>query len=132
MEKVGIDVDGLERSGALRVIDYRDWYFAEDKFRMEKTMELWKRLRDESAVRGFKGLRVVGEMACFFKRGSVKELIEYEKSLHRVLAIPMIAICAYNSNVVAAEGRGKLYLDLIKAHSTVIFLGPDAGVVKSY
>jgi len=71
-------------------------------------------------------------MACFFNHGMVKELIEYEKSLHTVLELPMTAICAYDTNIVAKEGGGELYLDLIKTHSTVIFLGPETSLVKSY
>jgi len=132
MGEFGLEVDRLERSGALRVIDYRDWYILGGKFDAAKTMELWRKLYGEAVARGFKGLRVVGEMACFFKHGMVDELVEYERALHRVLELPMSAICAYPTDAVAKEGRGELYLDLIKAHSTVIFLGPEAGLVKSY
>ena len=52
--------------------------------------------------------------------------------MHRVLDVPMAAICAYNTDTVANEGKGELYLDLIKSHSTVIFAGPEAAAVKSY
>jgi len=131
MRRFGIDVDSLEKIGALRVIDYRDWYFAGGSFHMSKTIELWRKLHEESVAKGFKGLRVTGETECFFKNRMVKELVEYEKALHRVLDIPMAAICAYNTDTVANEGKGELYLDLIKAHSTVIFAGPEAGAVKS-
>ena len=61
----------------------------------------------------------------------VEELVEYERSLHRVFDFPMTAICAYNTDLVANEGKRELYLDLIKAHNTVIFAGPEAAVVKS-
>jgi len=61
----------------------------------------------------------------------VKELLEYEKALHRVLEFPMTAICAYDSNVVVSEGRGRLLLDLLKAaHSWVIDLS-QIGAGKS-
>jgi hypothetical protein len=36
-------------------------------------------------------------MACFFENQMVKELVEYEQSLDRVLELPMAAICAYDS-----------------------------------
>jgi len=131
MRRFGIDVDRLEKTGALHVIDYRDWYFAGGSFEISKIMEKWRRLREESMAKGFKGLRVTGETECFFKNRKVNELVEYEKALHRVLEMPMAAICAYRTATVANEGRGELYLDLIKAHSTVIFAGPEAAVVKS-
>lgn len=43
----------------------------------------------------------------------------------------MAAICVYDSSVVANERGGELYSDLIKAHGTVIIVGPEGGVVKS-
>jgi len=131
MRRFGMDVDRLERSGALQVIDYKNLYLIRGKFSIPKTMELWKRLCDESMAKGFKGLRAAGEMAGFFEKRMVRQLVEYEKSLHKVFELPMTAICAYDSNVVANERRGELYLDLIKAHGTVIIVGPDGGVVKS-
>jgi len=131
MRRFGIDVNRLEKSGALRVTDYRDWYIVRGKFNQSKILELWKKLYDESIAKGFKGLRITGETACFFKHRLVKELVKYEKALHRVLRFPITAICAYDTDVVVKEGRGELYLDLIKAHSTVIFAGPEGGLVKS-
>lgn len=94
MRSFGIDVDAFERAGALHVIHYKDWYIIDGKFSISKTMDLWKRLYDESTAKGFKGFRVTGEMACFFENRMVKELVEYERSLHRVLELPMTAICA--------------------------------------
>jgi len=132
MRRFGVDVERFEKSGALRVIDHWDWYIVGGSFDISRTMEMWKKLYDEALARRFKGLRVTGEMACFFENGMVKELIEYEKALHRALELPITAICAYDSNVVAKQGRGELFLDLIKAHRTVILTGPQGGVVSSY
>jgi len=131
MKQFGIDVDKLDKSGALHVIDYRDWYFKDGTFTISKTMELWKKLYDQIMTKGFKGLRVTGETACFFEKRKVNELVEYEKSLHRKLELPMSVICAYDANVVAKENEGQLYLDLIKAHSTVLYAGSEGGLVKS-
>ena len=131
MKKFGVDVDRFERSGALRVIDYKDRYIIGGRFNASKAKELLKERYDEAVAKGFKGLRITGEMACFFNHGMVKELVEYEKSMRKVFEIPVTGICAYDTNLVANEGRGGLYLDLIKAHSTVVFAGPEAGLVKS-
>jgi hypothetical protein len=132
MRRFGIDVDVAERSGALHVIHHRDWYIIDGKFSVPRTMELWKKLYDELIAKGFKGFRVTGEMACFFENRMVKELLEYEESLHRVLELSMTAICAYDSDVVASEGRGEIYLDLIKAHSNVIITGPTSGIITTH
>lgn len=120
MKTHGIDVDRFEKSGALHVIPYEDWYIIEGKFSSAKTTGLWGKLYEDSMTNGFKGLRVTGEMACFFENNMIKELADYEKSLHRVLDVPMTAICAYDMNLVPLE----FYRELIEAHSNVIFLGP--------
>jgi hypothetical protein len=132
MKRFGIDVDPLERIGGLRIMPYTDWYFKEGTFNIPRTMKLWRDLYDEVTAKGFKGLRVTGETACFFQKGKVKELLEYERALHRVLEFPMTAICAYDSNLTTGEATPELYLNLIKSHSTVIFAGPQGAVVKSY
>ena len=94
-------------------------------------MGLWKNLHDEVTAKGFKGLRVTGETSSFFKQKKVKELVEYERSLHRTVELPMKVVCAYDKEVVAKENSGELYIDLIKAHGTVLFSGPEAGIVKT-
>ena len=129
MREFGIDVERYEKNGALRVIDYRDWYIIDGRFDVLKTIGLWKELLDESTARGFKGLRVTGEMVCFFDNKMVKELVEYERALHRTLDIPLTAICAYDLDVVVKEG-GELLLDLLNAHSTAIIMETDVGIVK--
>lgn len=132
MRKFGIDVEKYEKNGALKVIDYRDWYIISGKFDMSETVRLWKRLLNEARAKGFKGLRVTGEMACFFKHKMVKELIEYEYALHRTLEIPLTAICAYDMEMITKEQGGvQLLVDFLKSHSTAIIMGPKAGLVKT-
>jgi len=76
--------------------------------------------------KGFKGLRVAGETAWFFNRELIPELIEYEKSLHRVMDVPMIAICACNANMLnRSKDPVGVYNELAKAHGTVLFSGID-------
>jgi hypothetical protein len=135
MSGFGLDIGHYERTGALRVVDYRDWYIIGGEFNIDGTIKLWKKALDEAMERGFKGLRVAGEMACFFKHDMINELVVYERALHRELEIPLAAICAYDDAVVlkgAEEERYlRLYLDLVTAHSTILFMGPqEAGMVR--
>ena len=123
----GIDVERLERSGALRVIPYTQWYYLEGHFDEARTMQLWQKLYDDVMAKEFKGLRVTGETHCFFEHGHVAELAAYEKSLHREVELPMAVICAYDVNEVPAQ---TLY-DLIAAHSNSLFLGPELQLVSS-
>jgi len=53
-------------------------------------------------------------------------LVEYERSLHRVLELPMTAICAYNAQMLAkARNPINLYTELVRAHGAVLFAGVD-------
>jgi len=89
-------------------------------------MNLWNRLYNEAIKHGFKGLRVTGEMACFFKHGLVQELVGYEKALHRVLDIPIIAICAYNAKMLnQSKDPINIFNELSRAHGTTLFTGLD-------
>jgi hypothetical protein len=135
MREFGLNVEQLERTGALRVVDYRNWYIIQGEFNIGQTISLWKKALTESVARGFKGLRVTGEMACFFKHDMINELILYERALHRELEIPLAAICAYDDSIVLKgvkeERYMRLYLDLITAHGTILFTGPqEAGMVR--
>jgi len=131
MREFGIDLERYQKNSALRVIDYRDWYIIDGKFDASKTLRLWNRLLVDVEAKGFKGLRVAGEMACFFENGMEKELAKYEEALHKTLEIPMTAICAYDSVAVAEHGGVDLLLNLLEAHSTAIILVPKFGVVKT-
>ncbi len=135
MRRFGLNVEQYEKTHALSVLDYPKWYMRKGKFDIRNTVALWKKSSDEAFMRGFKGLRVVGEMGYFFTHGMINELVIYERSLHRELEIPLTAICAYDDTLVlkGAEDQHylKLYLDLIIAHKTILFVGSkEAGVIK--
>jgi len=136
MKDFGLNVDHYEKTQALRIVDYREWYIIEGEFDIGRTFSLWERSLREALARGFKGLRVAGEMSCFFRHHMLNELVVYERALHREPEIPMEAICAYDDSVVlrgVEEDRYlRLYLDLITAHGTILFVGPEeAGVVRT-
>ena len=136
MRDFGLNVNHYEKTRALRVADYREWYIIDGKFDIGRTFSLWEKSLQEALDRGFKGLRVAGEMSCFFRHHMLNELVVYERALHRELTIPMEAICAYDDSVVLRgieEDRYlRLYLDLITAHGTIMFVGPEeAGVVRT-
>lgn len=126
MLEFGIDVERCEQQGALSIIDSRDWYLIDGAFNLSKTMDLWRQLLETSKTKGFKGLRVTGEMACFFESDMVDKLIEYEHALHRVLDFPMTAICAYDVTVFSKKEWFNVLIELLNTHSTAIMLG-DTG-----
>jgi len=131
LEKRGIDVEAYEKKGMLQIMSYKDWYLAGGEFNVQRTIALWTRLLSDALSEGFKGLRVAGDATWFLKCGMKEELLEYENSLHRVLDMPLIAICAYSLPVLMQQNQVQLVVELIKAHNNVIFLGSQAGLVKA-
>lgn len=126
MKRAGIDVENYEKKGALQVLGYEKIYIINGEFNKETTLGLWKHLHNEAQLKGFKGLRVCGEMACFFRHNLMKELLEYERALHQILDLPMTAICAYNTQMITKVGNPiDLYTELVRAHGFVLFSGID-------
>ena len=131
MKRYGIEVERNEKAGALRILGYNDFYILQGKFNPVTTLGLINKLYNEALRKGFKGCRIVGEMACFFEHNLINELIEYERALHRVLDTPVIGVCAYNANmVIEASNPMDLYNELLKAHGTVLFSGLDEKLGK--
>jgi hypothetical protein len=125
MQEFGIDVKRYEDKGALKVIDYRDWYIVNGKFDSSRTLDLWRKIAQESESKGFRGLRVTGEVVCFFENNLVNELLDYEHALHRTLDIPMTAICAYDSKILTTKEEWfNVLIEILNTHSTAIMIGP--------
>jgi sugar-specific transcriptional regulator TrmB len=125
MKRFGIDVEKYETANALHVLDYTHFYLLGGEFSVPKTLTLWRKMYDAALSRGFTGLRVTGETACFFKHGLTHELLEYERALNRPLDIPMTGICAYNINDLhKVDASINLYTELIKTHGTVLITKP--------
>jgi hypothetical protein len=121
MREFSIDVERYEAADALRVIPYTEWYYLDGYFDMRRTKNLWQRLYEQTSAKGFKGLRVTGEVSCFFDRGDVNELVAYEESLHKKVELPMAVICAYDTSQVPP----RVFHDFIAAHGNSLFIGPE-------
>ena len=124
MKRFGIDVEKYEKTGALRILGSDGFYIIDGKFDAITTIGLLNKLYNEALAKGFKRYRITGEMECFFEHKLVKDLVEYEKALHKVFNTPMIGLCAYNSKmVIEASNPMDLYNELLKAHGKVLFSG---------
>jgi hypothetical protein len=131
LEKRGVNVEQCEGNDMLQVIDFKDWYLVDGEFNVQRTIAGWAKLLSDALADGFKGLRVAGDATWFIERDMKGKLLEYERSLHRVLDIPLIAMCAYSLPVLTKNNEVQFVIDLIKAHNNVIFLGAQAGLVKT-
>jgi sugar-specific transcriptional regulator TrmB len=111
-----------EETGALRILGYEDIYIINGKFNPETTINLWKKLQEESKAKGFPVMRVTGETACFLKHNLTEELLNYERQLHRTLELPIIAICAYDAKMLNKKRDPiNLYTELVRMHSEILF-----------
>jgi hypothetical protein len=128
MESYGIEVKETENEGKLIIRNYDGWYIENGEVEYVKILAGWRDIHDEFRKRGF-GLRGAGEMACFFKHNKVRELLRYEYALHRVLDIPLEAICAYNVNTIVETGHSEVIMPLVRAHGWAIFTGPGGEMV---
>ena len=126
MGRFGIEVKKYEKTGALQILAYNDYYIIGGKFSASTTMGLLNKIHNEAMTKGFEGCRLAGEATCFFEHNLVLELIKFERGAHRVLDLPIIGVCAYNANMLTkANNPISLYNELLRAHGTLLFAGID-------
>ena len=128
MKSFGINVEETEKEGKLIVRNYDEWYLESERVEYIKILAGWREIYEKFRAKGL-GLRGTGEMDCFFKHNKVRELLRYEYALHRVLDIPMEAICAYNIHAVVDSGYSEVIMPLVRAHGWAIFTGPGGSMV---
>ncbi|MDG7006126.1 MAG: MEDS domain-containing protein, partial [Nitrososphaerota archaeon] len=126
----GIDVERLERERRLDVPGYEEVYIAKDgTVDVKKIVDGFAYQAFDSKRHGLKGIRAAAEMSCFFKRGKVVELIEYERALGTRFHFPGAGLCAYNVLEMQAAGCLDTLMPLLRAHGSVILTGPRGAVV---
>jgi hypothetical protein len=68
-------------------------------------------------------------MSCFFREEKVRELLRYEYALHKVLSIPMEAVCAYNLKTIVETGHTEVIMPLVRAHGKAMFTAEGGTMV---
>ena len=124
----GMNVKEAEEDERLVIHNYDEWYIQDGEVEPVKILAGWKEMCEKFRRRGM-GLRVTGETACFFKHDKVKDLLRYEYALHRVLDIPMDAICAYDLNAIIESGHTEVIMPLVRAHGWAIFTNKEESMV---
>ncbi|MDH5201330.1 MAG: MEDS domain-containing protein [Candidatus Bathyarchaeota archaeon] len=120
MGSFGINVETKVKEGMLLIRNFNEWYIERGRVEPIKIITRWNKAFDQFSGRGL-GMRVIGETSCFFRQGLVRELMRYEYALHKVLTIPMEAICAYNLKTIVDTGYTDVIMPLIRAHGKAIF-----------
>ncbi len=131
MKRFGIDVARHEKNGALRILNYDEIYLVAGRFNSSAITDRWKTIYDQAVSKGFKRLRAIGEMGCFFKHNLLSELTEYEQTVHRALEPPIIGICVYKSDMFnKAQDPVNFYNELVRVHRIVLYAGTDKAIRK--
>jgi hypothetical protein len=131
LNRIGIDVKKNEKAGALKIIPVNEFYIIDGKFNISTTLGLVKKLYDDVIGLGFKGCRIFGDSSCFFQNKLIEELIEFEKTLGRVLDMPIIGMCPYNSETLyRCDSPEEKIKELLQTHGKVLFMGKDGKIEK--
>jgi hypothetical protein len=129
MKKSGIDVDGLKAKNRLALNNYNRVYIVDGKVDIPDVMNKFADLSNKYISMGLDGMRASAEMSCFFNEDKVKELIQYEYALHRILSFPAEGICAYNIFDLNKSGSLGMIMPLVRAHDPVILAGPKESLL---
>lgn len=111
--KVGFDaVDEAVATGALRVLDYNQWYEGAGGLKGVDVVQFWLDEEERALAEGCNGLRIAGNMS-FLKPDDWATFIEYE---HAVTAHfngrRIVALCSYPASL--AEGQQEN--EVLEAH----------------
>lgn len=129
--RFGIDVAKNEEAGALKIIPVNEFYIIDGKYNISTTLDIAKKLYDDAIENGFKGFRIFVDISFFFKNNLIEELIEFEKTLGRVLIIPIIGMCPYNAKIFEKYNSPEEKIkELLKTHKKVLFMGKGGKLEK--
>jgi len=124
----GIDVEPNLASGSILTPKYDEYYIVDGKAEALRMLNKWHETSSYFQSKGL-GFRAAGETSCFFREGKVRELLRYEYALHKVLYIPMDAICAYNLKTIVETGYTDIIMPLVRAHGKAVFTAEGGTMV---
>jgi hypothetical protein len=124
----GIDVEPNLASGSILTPRYDEFYVINGEFEALRILNKWHETSSHFQSKGL-GLRATGEMSPFFKENKVRELLRYEYALHKVLFMPMDAICAFNLKTIVETGYTDVIMPLVRAHGKAVFTAEGGTVV---
>lgn len=124
----GIDVEPNLASGNILTPRYDDFYIINGKVETLRILNKWNEAIGYFNSKGL-GIRATGETSCFFREGKVRELLQYEYALKKVLSLPMDAICPYNLKTIVETGNTDIIMPLVRAHGKAVFTAEGGTMV---
>lgn len=118
--RLGIDVDGLQRSGTLRIESASDVYLA-DGSDPDEMLDVLTDATDHALKNDYDGFRVAGENTWSLKiEQAMEELIRFESEFDRLAdVLPTLALCQYNVDRFSEETLA----NVLWTHEYVVYRG---------
>lgn len=95
-----VNVRGLEASGRITIMTFREWHLIDDKFDIKRSKIMMAKMVQKALGSGRKGFRSVGDMNPFFSTGMIQQLLAWESSLEKQFELPIISLCGYTRDKV--------------------------------
>jgi hypothetical protein len=130
MKRFGINAGHLEKKDQLAIKSTEELYFGDGRMDADRVIKSFADLAWEYRGRGLDGIRGAAEMSPFFRRGMMKELVSYERALHRKFFFPGRGICGYNLVELENSGHIDILMPIIEAHDVVFLTGPKGITVS--
>jgi hypothetical protein len=124
MRRFGLNVDERKKEGTLKVKNYDEVYIVKDEVDSPSIIKGFSDLAYDNSQRGY-GMRAAAEMACFFDKRKVEELVGYENDLHRKFSFPAMGLCGYSLVQMTNSGNLDVLWPILNAHALVIMTGPN-------
>jgi len=105
-------VDDAIEAGALRILDFDQWYTSAAGLNGLDVVRLWLEEEERALAEGYNGLRITGN-ASFLKSGDWSTFMEYERAVTAAFASRrIVALCSY----VLGQLNDQLMNEIIHAH----------------
>ncbi|MFC1480218.1 MEDS domain-containing protein [Candidatus Omnitrophota bacterium] len=97
-EKLGKEVENLDsyiKNGQLEIIDYKNWYLKAGKLNTEETLTQWGKKGKKAQQKGFRGMRISGDVS-WLRKEDWQEWVAYEEKIDKLLDEDGVtALCTY-------------------------------------
>jgi PAS domain S-box-containing protein len=105
-------VDDAIHAGALRILDFDQWYASAGQLKGLNVVELWLEEEERALAEGYDGLRIAGNTS-FVKPGDWSTFMEYENSVTAQFSgRRIVALCSYALD----QCNGQQMSDVVDAH----------------
>jgi hypothetical protein len=95
-QRTGLDIEAALNSGALKILDFSEWYTDAGELTSEEAAALWLAEENRALAEGYSGLRITGN-ASFLTPETWPDFMDYEETVHRAFeGRRIVSLCSYH------------------------------------